>query len=352
MYLNSNAGGAFHIWRQRFPKGHPVQMTSGLGEEEGMAMAPDGRSIVTSVGSKQSSVWVHDSGGKRQLSLEGYSYDPKFTPDGKKLCYRILNGALSSSDSSELRVVELDSGRDELLLPGFAIFGRPGNAYDISPDGGQVVVAAIDREGKERLWLTPLDRRSPPHQIPNVQGAQPLFGSDNQIYFRAVEGRSAFAYRVRDDGTELRKVVDQPIARLVGISKDKQWLVVRLHGTKGTKVTAFPLQSGSPLQIGADGGEIGREINLNWSADGRRIFLTLPASAGEESAGKTYVLPLTHSHMFPDTPVDGFQLAAEIARLPGALLMDEPEAVPGPSPEVYGFVRKSVQRNLFRLPLR
>ena len=114
MYFSSSAGGTFHTWRQRFPDGQPEQITSGLTEEEGIAMAPDGRSLITSVALKQSVVWVHDASGERQVSLEGYSYDPKFTPDGKRLCYRILKGPAPTTDApGELRVVELDSGDNE-----------------------------------------------------------------------------------------------------------------------------------------------------------------------------------------------------------------------------------------------
>jgi hypothetical protein len=43
MYFTANPGGVNHIWRQRFPDGQPEQITSGPTEEEGMAMAPDGR---------------------------------------------------------------------------------------------------------------------------------------------------------------------------------------------------------------------------------------------------------------------------------------------------------------------
>ena len=149
MYLNSAAGGAFHVWRQRFPDGQPEQITSGPTEEEGIAMMPDGRSFITAVGMKQSSVRVHDSSGERQISLEGYSYDPRFTPDGKSLCYRILKGAsLLTEKPGELRVVELDSGRNEQLLSGIAVVGFPRRAYDISSDSQRVVVSAIDHEGK------------------------------------------------------------------------------------------------------------------------------------------------------------------------------------------------------------
>ena len=198
MYFSSDSGGAFHAWRQRFPDGQPEQITSGPTEEEGLAMAPDGRSFITAVGLTQSSVWMHDGGGDRQVSLEGYAYAPKFTTDGKRLLYQVRKEA-----ASELWVAELDSGRSEPLLPGFAVAAagsRSYGSYDISPDGRQVVVASPDGDGKLRLWLAPLDRRSPPRQIPNIEGEQPVFGATGEIFFRRVEGTSAFLYRVQEDG--------------------------------------------------------------------------------------------------------------------------------------------------------
>ena len=45
MYFTSKAGGLNHIWRQRFADGQPQQFTFGITEEEGIAMAPDGRSL-------------------------------------------------------------------------------------------------------------------------------------------------------------------------------------------------------------------------------------------------------------------------------------------------------------------
>ena len=46
----------------------------------------------------------HDSRGDRQISLEGQAFHPKFTPDGKKLFYRVHTG-----NSSELWMTELDA---------------------------------------------------------------------------------------------------------------------------------------------------------------------------------------------------------------------------------------------------
>ena len=70
-------------------------------------MIPDiDRSLVTAVGLRQSGIWVHDFRGERQVSVEGYGSDPKFTRDGERLVYRILSGALTS-DPGELRMLEV-----------------------------------------------------------------------------------------------------------------------------------------------------------------------------------------------------------------------------------------------------
>jgi len=350
MYLSSSVGGTFHIWRQRFPDGRPEQITSGPTEEEGIAVAPDGRSFVTAVGLRQSSVWLHDAAGERQVSLEGYSYDPKFTPDGRRLCYRILRGAVPLADPSDLRVVELDSGRNEALLPGFSVVGARGIAYDISPDSQRVVAAALDHEGKHRLWLVPLDRRSPPHQIPNAEGDAPLFGMGGEIFFRGIEGTSAFVYRVHEDGTGLRRAVEQPVANLTGISQDRQWLAAKIPGSEGSSEMAFALRGGSPVSI-LDFRVLTGDVKFGWSPDGRYIFVSLPTGVTMTS-GRTYAIPLPPKRAFPQVPAGGFQSEAEIAKLPGARRIDAYDVAPGPRPDVYAFARETVQRNLYRVPLR
>jgi eukaryotic-like serine/threonine-protein kinase len=83
MYFSANTGRGFHIWRQRFPDGKPEQITSGATEEEGIAFDPDGRSIVTSVGSSQSTLWVHDARGDRQITAQGYPVCPRSLPTAR-----------------------------------------------------------------------------------------------------------------------------------------------------------------------------------------------------------------------------------------------------------------------------
>jgi Tol biopolymer transport system component len=345
MYLNSSAGGAFHVWRQRFPEGAalaaPEQITSGPTEEEGIAMAPDGRSFITAVGLKQRSVWLHDSKGERAVSFEGYARTPKFTPDGKRLLYTALQGA--SLDRGELWVADLESGLNEPLLPGFIISqgGATRRArYDVSPDGRQVVVEAVDQDGKSRLWLTPIDRRSPPRQISNVEGDGPLFGAGGDILFRAREGDYGAAYRVREDGTGLRKVSDHPVIETTGISPDGQWLVVyaRPGRDEAGATLALPLAGGLPVQV------FGTGIGMKWSADGRLLFLTV-------STSDTYILPLPPGRVLPELPSGGFRSETEIAALPGVRVIHASDIAPGATPDVYAFSRETVQRNLYRVPV-
>jgi Tol biopolymer transport system component len=187
MYFTANPGGVNHIWRQRFPDGQPEQITSGPTEEEGIAMAPDGRSFVTAVALQNASLWLHDAKGERQISLEGNGNKPKFTPDGKKLCYLIVREAPNQfawyRNPGELRIADLESGRSEPLVSGLPVLD-----YDISADGQHVVLWTTDAQGKPRLWVARLDRSSSPVQIPNVEGGSPYSGQAAIFSFASWKG--------------------------------------------------------------------------------------------------------------------------------------------------------------------
>ncbi|HEY1760233.1 MAG TPA: protein kinase [Bryobacteraceae bacterium] len=345
IYLSSSAGGAFHTWRQRFPDGVPEQITSGPSEEEGIAISPDGRSLVTSVGLRQSVLSIQDSKGERQISIEGDSFDPKFTPDGTKLLYRIMKGASPKSDPTELWIADPDSGTSEQFLPGFLIAGAPGLAYDISPDGQQVFMARLNEHGIREVWVAPLDRHAPPHQIPNLEGDFPIREVNGEIFFRKTDSPSVFSvYRIREDGTGLRKAVEQNVVTIRGVSPDGKWLLASVSST--SPVTVFPLDGGTPTLLP------GSVLFVAWSPDARLIFISMSSrNTVQSTAGKTYAIPLPAGHMFPDFPPAGFQSSADLEKLPGVRVIDSYDVGPGPTPDVYAFSHETVHRNLFRIPL-
>ena len=84
IYLTARTD-TFHIWRQRFPDGKPEQFTFGPTSQEGIAMAPDGKSLITSVGSEDRSVWLHDKDGDHPISSEGNTSLPRFSSDTQSL---------------------------------------------------------------------------------------------------------------------------------------------------------------------------------------------------------------------------------------------------------------------------
>ena len=335
IYLTSNAGGANHIWRQRFPDGVPEQITSGPTEEEGLAMAADGRSFVTAVALRNSSLWLRTSSGERQLSIEGNAVDAKFARDGTKLFYRVVSHLGAYPLPGEMRVADVESRRVDILLPGLSAVD-----YDVSPDGRRVVVEATGSDGVSRLWIAAVDRQSPPRQIPNLTGRQPRFGSGGDIYFRREDGAAAFVYAVNEDGTGVRRVVEQPVMLTGNVSPDGKW-ITGWSGVEAAGWQAFPLHGGAPRILG----NTRNATAWQWSARGDGMVFH------SELEGSTYFVPLAAGEMFPPFPPEGLHSERDVARLPGARKL-EAGAVPGPSPDVYAFHRQTIQRNLHRIPIR
>ncbi|SPF54717.1 hypothetical protein SBA4_660017 [Candidatus Sulfopaludibacter sp. SbA4] len=272
-----------------------------------------------------------------------------FTPDSKKLCYRMVKAPPSEwtyyRDAGEVRMADLESGRSDPLVPGFLAL-----SYDLSADGREVVMAAPDPEGKQRLWIAAMDRSVSPRQIPNVEGGSPRFGRDGDIVFRHVEGSrmegtTGFIYRVHRDGTGLRKASPHPVLYVDSISPDRQWVVAWAPvGDNGPPaVQAFPLDGGSPVTLA--GGTYAR-----WSPDGRSVAF-FSENIAPIPEGRSYLVPLPPGQILPRIPPGGFHSEEEVARLPGARRIDEYYVVPGPSPGQYAFYRGTSLRNLYRIPI-
>ena len=72
-------------------------------------------------------------------------------------------------------------------------------------------------------------------------------------------------------------------------------------------------------------------------------------------------LPGIYSHLcssyiawgkdLPQSPPGGFQSEEQIAQYPGAHLID-PSVTPGATEGMYAFVRLTVQRNIYRVPVQ
>jgi len=337
VYLTVSSKDQTHIWRQRFPGGQPEQVTSGPTSQAGIAMAADGKSLITSVGSADSTVWLHDKEGDHQISSEGNAGKPTFNSEGNNLYYLMANG---QTDRTELWVRNLASGTTERLLPGYSM-----NAYSVSRDGKQVAFSADDPSGRSSLWVAPTNHRSAPVRISPSSAIDdsPHFLPDGDLVFRAIEGGVNFLYRMKADGTGRRKITSVPILDISAISPDGRWFVAAapISGQEITAaVSAFPADGGAPVRVCLG------YCTLSWDAAGKFIYIHFPALREG-----IYPLPVQHDTGLPKLPPAGIVQVEDFAKAKAAaaILENVNAAV---SPSFYAFTRTNTRRNLYRIPLQ
>jgi serine/threonine protein kinase len=335
MYFSAAVGDRSRLWRQRFPDGPIEQLTSGPTSEEGLAVSADGRSLITSVGLSQQAVWLRDTDGERQLSVEGYASLPRLSADGQRVCYLVTNRAETPSETArtpgELRVTELKSGRTERLLPGQMVTG-----FDLSRDD-RIVAAVVEPDGGTHVWLVSLDGRTSPRRVPTAAGNQPRFGPAGEIIFRASGRTPSGLWRIHEDGSGPRPLNTR--GRYLGTtSPDGRWISGGRGSSTNPPTWLFSLNGADPvLFLQARG-------SIKWAPDGSRLYVS--------SLDHTYVLPLASGSMLPPIPPGGFHTYAEIAAVRGVEIIPHGDVGPGPSANVYVFSRMTVVRNIFQIPLR
>jgi Tol biopolymer transport system component len=344
MYFSTDTGGGTHIWRQRFPDGTPGQVTFGVTAEDGIHFAPDGRSFVTSIGTSQSTVWVHDANGSRQITSEGYGFRPSISPDRRKLYYLVRGGSTGSFISGGLWVADIATGQRQRLLPDFQM-----QYYSISADGQRIAFADDKAEGG--IWVAPLDARTAPHRLSTAPAAwQVFFGAPGELVYmgsNTAKRGALFIYRIKEDGTGLAQMIDASNIIPFSASPDGR-LVVAQDSRAWGALKAFRSDNQEPIVIcpacSFPQGTEPTPPDMNWSADGRFVYLKF--------GGSTYAIPLSAGQMLPRIPASGFGSKEAVAALPGArLVSDEANVFPGPDPSIYAFTKVTTQRNIYRVPV-
>jgi Tol biopolymer transport system component len=233
MFFSAATNHGFHLWRQKFPDGEPEQITSGPTEEEGIAVAPDGHSLLTSVGLAGGTVWVHDRSGEHRVLFEGqarlmvpqFSSRAVFSPEGSRIFFL---GRRNPNEPEELWYEDLNSGSAERPVPGMTI----AHSYDVSPDGKHIVFDSYDAQGVGGLWVASLDRRQPPRRLESkFPETYAVFGPKGGLFFQRQEGDTSYLYRRDLDTGAAVRVIPTPIVRLHTISPDGKWIVAEMPVT-------------------------------------------------------------------------------------------------------------------------
>ena len=338
IYLTSNAGGRFHIWRQRFPGGQPEQVTSGVTEEEGIAMEKDGKALLSSVGTIDAALWIKDEKGERQVSAEGNTFAGTFSADGQQLFYLKNTGGEAKT---ELWRTELKSGRSDRVVPGYEIeTGFNAKNYAVTPDGQRVAFVSKDDKGISHLWIASTDHRSAPVQLPSAGNEDsPNFLPNGDLVYRAEEDAKNYLYTRKQDGSERRKLFDQPILHLDSVSPDGKWSVISQSLQRDpVHLARFVARSND----GQDTTVISYVLCITgWSIDGKYMQIF---------AGQSWLLEVKKGSGLPALPKDGLAGPEDFNRLSKApTWANYADSVL--SPEKYAFTRTNVRRNIYRIPL-
>ena len=343
MYFTSVIGGASHVWRQRFPSGEPEQLTSGPAQEGGIAVSPDGRSIVTSLGIQESGVWLHSTDGERLISPEGYASQLSFSSDGRFLFYTLRHAVADAS--RELWVSDLGSGTSEPLIQGFSI-----TSYDVSPDGAWIVFGARPSSGPLEIWLASRNREMPPKRLTSAGEDSPAFGPGGDIVFRQSDGHSNHLFVMTADATRRRQVLPGPIIELRGMSADRKWVFVGAPvETQNLAEFAVPIAGGLPRRI------CPAVCGVDWSADGARMYVR-PLGVTDT----VVVMPVPKGESLPALPPSGVGTIAEASTVSGSEVVRLNRYAAGLSGSAFAFglttdtfayARTVSHRNLFRVEL-
>jgi dipeptidyl aminopeptidase/acylaminoacyl peptidase len=321
---------------------------------------PDGKSLVTAVGTRRISVVLGDGSAERAIVSEGRPRIARpengspFSPDGKTLYYlQIARGSndvgdamLTAFTSGELWAVDVESGQARAVFPGLNI-----TRFSVAPDGRRIAFTTADSDGPH-LWVAALDRQSPPRKLPVTSPESPRFANEYIYYLArgpASQGASPqTVHRVRVDGTGDERVWTKDFTR-GAVSPTGRHLALTERGfadgagdVAETRVVDW--QTGSAIPIC-------KECSGWWSDDGAWFIIAQQSRAGDKLG--LYLLPTRGDTELPEVPAGGFAALADAAHVKGARVINQAGDVGvSATPDRYAFVREIVHRNLFRIPLR
>jgi eukaryotic-like serine/threonine-protein kinase len=346
MYFSANTGTGVHIWRQAFPDGTPEQVTAGVTEEEGIRFSPDGRSFFTSIGTRQSALWIHDARGDRQVTSDAYAFNPTFSIDDKKLYYLVRTSLGDGIAYGALWVLDLESDQRQRLLPDFQM-----EHFTVARDGNHVVLVARNEKGHSGVWVATLDGSVAPRQLTANRGLQAFFDAQGDAYFAAEDRDGTFVYRARANGSAPEKAMAAPVLLLYGVSPDGKYVATWMRESPAgpNAVGLYPLDGGAPTIVcttcGYRSGHAGPQ-EVTWSPDGRTIYLALIGGSA------VFAIPVPPGQILPPFPVNGLRSIEDAGAMPGASPMPAPGAIAGANPSIYAFAKVSAQRNIYQVSAR
>jgi hypothetical protein len=252
----------------------------------------------------------------------------------------------STESPSELWRTDLESGKTDRVFAGFAVV-----SYDVADEGQQIVFSTQASAEGAHIWVAWLDGRSPPKLIGSTRGpteyAGPYFGPDSQVLFVMRDGNANYLTCMKSDGSGRSKVLANPVSGIYGgVSPDRRWVAVSLPApdNRTGAIVAVPTTAGTPRPI-CEGYR-----PVAWAPDGKFFYIGVARST-RTSPGKTLAIPLQPGESLPDISVATTCGPDDVSAFPGSRVIEGWTIAPGPDPSVFAYVKATMHRNLFRIPL-
>jgi serine/threonine protein kinase len=333
VYFTQMHAGRSHIWRQPFPDGQPEQLTTGTNNEDGIAIAPDSKSLVTSVGIADSMVLIHDHNGDRQVASEGDALRPQLSADGKKIYYLYTN---NRKNGHEIWSTDLADGSSSPVLSGYSP-----DEFSVSADDRLVAFTLPDEKGRPVIWVAPTNHRSSPRKIdaPFPQD-QPTFLPNGDLLARVNEGSDNFLYRMHPDGSNREKIFPAHLLELYTASPDGRWLLAAISGPDEDQPAieaALPIDGGPPVPL------CNIICSLSWDPKMNYFYISVEGQP-------TYAIPLRAGHALPEIPANGISCLDDLKNIKGVRVIPQ-NTFTATSPDAYVYTHQNIHRNLYRVPI-
>jgi hypothetical protein len=188
-----------------------------------------------------------------------------------------------------------------------------------------------------------LDGSSPPRLITSTGERAPHFGPDAQIIFQFTDGKANYIGQIRKDGSERFKLFPDPISALIAISPDRRWIAADVPLPNSDVIVAIAIRGGPSRRICT-------WCSVDWSPDGKIFYMGLSPNS-HTTRGTTLAIPVAAGETIPKLPSWGIRGPEDAKAVPGTRLLDGWFLSPGPDPSTFAYVKTTMHRNLYRIPV-